>query len=154
MRAVIRKKPFFFFGLMASLGLQSPTGGERSWIINKSERVALVSLFLWSLLTNLVKEKHLSHSKFITLFCSQNSLVRAGIYSSWKSINFAHWMCSSLQVCFFQACRGRRFDFGVEIPSEEDAVDAHMDQQKVLRIPTEADFLMAYSVVPGQFHLN
>ena len=41
----------------------------------------------------------------------------------------------------FQACRGEGLDSGVQ------ADDA--DDEKAERIPTEADFLMAYSTVPG-----
>ena len=40
-----------------------------------------------------------------------------------------------------QACRGSQLDHGVEV------ADADSDTQ---RIPAEADFLMAYSTVPGK----
>lgn len=56
-----------------------------------------------------------------------------------------------VDLIVLQACRGTRLDHGVEKsdgPAEEtmDEVDA----ATVHRIPSEADFLMAYSVVPGK----
>ena len=47
-----------------------------------------------------------------------------------------------------QACRGRRYDFGTEVADEVDA-SADPEDVGIRRIPVEADFLMAYSVVPG-----
>ena len=48
----------------------------------------------------------------------------------------------------FQACRGRKYDWGVDLPPpDEDAVDAGEPVQK---IPLEADVLKAYSVCPGR----
>lgn len=48
-----------------------------------------------------------------------------------------------------QACRGTKLDAGV---TESDAVSDGMESDEVeqRRIPTEADFLLAYSVVPGK----
>jgi len=48
-----------------------------------------------------------------------------------------------------KACRGRRYDAGVEV--DEDVVDAAaVTNVPRRRIPIEADMLLAYSVVPGQ----
>ena len=48
---------------------------------------------------------------------------------------------------FFQACRGSKLDYGAEV----DEVDAAVVEKPTVRtIPTAADFLLAYSVVPGQ----
>ncbi|KAK0043784.1 caspase-3 [Biomphalaria pfeifferi] len=51
------------------------------------------------------------------------------------------------KIFLIQACRGTELDPGVEVP---DGMDIEMEEE-VRRIPTEADFLMAYSVVPGYF---
>ena len=32
--------------------------------------------------------------------------------------------------------------------------EAPMEEVEMRRIPTEADFLMAYSVVPGEYYIN
>ncbi|KAI8797529.1 caspase-3 [Biomphalaria glabrata] len=51
------------------------------------------------------------------------------------------------KIFLIQACRGTELDPGVEVP---DGMEIEMEEE-VRRIPTEADFLMAYSVVPGYF---
>lgn len=48
----------------------------------------------------------------------------------------------------FKACRGDRKDDGVDLTDSEDETDA--SPARLYRIPTEADFLIAYSVVPGE----
>ena len=47
-----------------------------------------------------------------------------------------------------QACRGRKYDWGVEV-ADEDSTDAGLENLAVRKIPIEADLLLAYSVVPG-----
>jgi hypothetical protein len=52
-----------------------------------------------------------------------------------------------------QACRGNQFDEGQEVTvadakGEEEDMDEDVEVT-VHRIPSEADFLIAYSVVPG-----
>lgn len=65
---------------------------------------------------------------------------------------------SSICIIHLQACRGGKLDEGVDIevadaqgempsPQEYDAMD--IDEPVIRRIPAEADFLMAYSVVSG-----
>ncbi len=46
-----------------------------------------------------------------------------------------------------QACRGTRMDEGVEVA---DDADDESDGKQHVKIPTEADFLIAYSTVPGK----
>ena len=47
----------------------------------------------------------------------------------------------------FQACRGNKLDHGVEVA---DAIGEE-PEQKIYRIPEEADFLYAYSTAPGMW---
>ena len=47
-----------------------------------------------------------------------------------------------------QACRGSKYDWGVEVEDVDEA-DSASEGPAVRKIPLEADFLMAYSVVPG-----
>ena len=55
-----------------------------------------------------------------------------------------------------QACRGTQLDSGVDVADAKGVApeDMDIDDVEIRRIPTEADFLMAYSVVPGKqsFH--
>ncbi|XP_013399774.1 caspase-3 [Lingula anatina] len=54
------------------------------------------------------------------------------------------------KIFFVQACRGNKLDHGVEVCDAE-VVKDEPDAATVFRVPSEADFLMAYSVVPGYF---
>ena len=57
--------------------------------------------------------------------------------------------CSSTYFMFLQACQGSQFDSGVSMDMA-DAKGERRDQIQVHKIPSEADFLIAYSVVPGK----
>ncbi|XP_013414929.1 caspase-3 isoform X1 [Lingula anatina] len=52
------------------------------------------------------------------------------------------------KLFFIQACRGKKNDEGVDIPLDE--TDS-ATEPKVRRIPTEADYMVAYSVAPGYY---
>ena len=54
------------------------------------------------------------------------------------------------KLFFWKACRGTKFDEGVDMNVGD--VKGFMDvepQFSLQKIPSEADFLIAYSVVPG-----
>ncbi|CAH1794547.1 unnamed protein product [Owenia fusiformis] len=56
------------------------------------------------------------------------------------------------KLFFIQACRGTKFDHGAEVTDA--ATDEGMDEidaAPVVRIPSEADIMIAYSTVPGHF---
>lgn len=56
------------------------------------------------------------------------------------------------KIFFIQACQGVQFDAGVGVNTTDAKGDLPMDQDiQVHKIPSEADFLIAYSVVPGYF---
>ena len=51
---------------------------------------------------------------------------------------------------FLQACRGTKLDDGATVADSKGQAAEEMEVDvEYRRIPTEADFLMAYSVVPG-----
>ncbi|PAA59600.1 hypothetical protein BOX15_Mlig001462g1, partial [Macrostomum lignano] len=59
------------------------------------------------------------------------------------------------KLFFLQACRGSKFDAGVEVPDSgapsDEADAAAIEQQQRRLLPSEADFLVAYSVTPGYY---
>nr|QLI42792.1 caspase-3-like protein [Onchidium reevesii] len=55
------------------------------------------------------------------------------------------------KLFFIQACRGQELDGGVDVSDAIGEEEAMEEEVVIRRIPTEADFLMAYSVVPGYF---
>lgn len=59
---------------------------------------------------------------------------------------FMHNMFSSL---WFQACRGSEFDDGIQTDSGPSNDNLETDANPRYKIPVEADFLFAYSTVPG-----
>jgi hypothetical protein len=99
----------------------------------------------------------LSHGDNGVIYGTNGTMKLDEIVTMFKGDN-----CTSLagkpKLFFIQACRGRRYDAGVEIEDTVDAPD-HLfpppedetDSVSIRRIPVEADILIAYSVVPGYF---
>ncbi len=57
-----------------------------------------------------------------------------------------------MDTCLFnKACRGRKFDWGAEVADSDEPDAGPTDGAFIRKIPIEADLLMAYSVVPGQY---
>lgn len=55
-----------------------------------------------------------------------------------------------MAVCFYwQACRGSEFDDGIQTDSGPPNDTIETDANPRHKIPVEADFLFAYSTVPG-----
>ncbi|ELT92962.1 hypothetical protein CAPTEDRAFT_224953 [Capitella teleta] len=94
----------------------------------------------------------LSHGEDGVIYATNGTTKIESLVSRFKG-NDCPSLAGKPKLFFIQACRGRRFDFGAELPDKSvDELDAVIDDSpKVIRIPTEADFLMAYSVVPGHF---
>ena len=58
---------------------------------------------------------------------------------------------SLCHVVCLKACRGKKYDWGVEVADVDTTDAAPLDpDSSVRKIPVEADFLFAYSVVPGR----
>lgn len=57
---------------------------------------------------------------------------------------------SSLCLHCFQACRGSEFDEGIQTDSGPANDTLETDANPRYKIPVEADFLFAYSTVPGK----
>nr|XP_056705838.1 caspase-7 [Euleptes europaea] len=55
------------------------------------------------------------------------------------------------KLFFIQACRGSEFDDGIQTDSGPSNDNLETDANPSYRIPVEADFLFAYSTVPGYF---
>lgn len=56
------------------------------------------------------------------------------------------------KIFFIQACQGMQFDQGVGVNTSDAKGEMEMERDiQVHKIPSEADFLIAYSVVPGYY---
>ncbi|KAH3855654.1 caspase-7-like [Dreissena polymorpha] len=57
------------------------------------------------------------------------------------------------KVFFIQACRGKEFDSGtnVNVADAKRVVESDLEKSEVMKIPSEADFLLSFSTVPGYY---
>ena len=59
-----------------------------------------------------------------------------------------------MHACW-QACRGKKYDWGVDVADSDDTDSASdASTPSVRKVPIEADCLFAYSVVPGKSATN
>uniref|UniRef100_A0A5F8GUU8 Caspase-3 n=1 Tax=Monodelphis domestica TaxID=13616 RepID=A0A5F8GUU8_MONDO len=109
------------------------------------------------LLRQVSEEDHSQRSSFVCVILSHGE--EGVIFGTDDSVElkeltyfFKGYKCKSLtgkpKLFIIQACQGREFDCGVETDSGTDEdVACH-------KIPVEADFLYAYSTVPGYYSLR
>ena len=57
-----------------------------------------------------------------------------------------------LQLFFIQACQGDKLDGGIVMRRETTETDSNATHS--YSIPVHADFLIAYSTIPGEFIIN
>ena len=93
----------------------------------------------------------LSHGLKDTFFACDGEINLNDVFTLFKGNN-----CKSLagkpKLFFVQACRGNQFDQGVGmnvVDAERFSGEIPSPDQNEIRIPNEADFLIAYSTVPG-----
>ncbi|XP_052269678.1 caspase-7-like isoform X2 [Dreissena polymorpha] len=57
------------------------------------------------------------------------------------------------KLFFIQACRGKEFESGtnVDVVDAKHVVESDLEISEVIRIPSEADFLLSFSTVPGYY---
>lgn len=85
----------------------------------------------------------LTHGDYGSLYASDGRYLLDDLFC-----NFLGNKCPSLvgkpKMFFVQACQGNRLDGGVLVQNRD-----RVDSQEFFKIPTHADFLVAYSSVPG-----
>ena len=96
----------------------------------------------------------LSHGEPDVIFGHDDKLKLVDIFQKFDGIS-----CPTLigkpKLFIIQACRGRQFDMGEGIVVAKNVIDAKLDDEtectddETIRIPNEADFLIAQSTVPG-----
>ncbi|XP_075053200.1 caspase-3 [Mixophyes fleayi] len=109
---------------------------------------------IYGLLTKVSQEDHSKRSSFVCALLSHgDDGVLYGVDQSLPIKNltslFRGDRCKTLvgkpKLFFIQACRGTDLDSGVETDSGSES------HEETYRIPVEADFLYAYSTVPGYY---
>ncbi|XP_053367843.1 caspase-7-like [Clarias gariepinus] len=112
------------------------------------------------ILENLSKEDHTNNSCFACILLShgeEGMIYGTDMAMPIKNLTslFRGDMCKSLvgkpKLFFIQACRGSEFDDGVETDSGRPDDCLETDANPRYKIPVEADFLLAYSTVPGYY---
>ncbi|XP_047675081.1 caspase-7-like isoform X2 [Tachysurus fulvidraco] len=115
---------------------------------------------MMQILKNVSEEDHTDSSCFACILLSHGE--EGIIYGTdgampIKDITFLFRgdMCRSLvgkpKLFFIQACRGSEFDDGVQTDSGTPHDVLEIDVSPRHKIPVEADFLLAYSTVPGYY---
>lgn len=94
----------------------------------------------------------LSHGEKDTIYGTDGAIELQEIFQFFKGHN-----CKSLagkpKLFFIQACRGQQFDQGVNLNTTDAkrTFDDAFEQNKEIKVPNEADFLLSYSTVPGYY---
>ena len=96
----------------------------------------------------------LSHGEPDVIFGHDGKVELVDIFQKFDGIH-----CPTLvgkpKIFIIQACRGRQFDTGEDVIVAQNVIDAKRDYEtafsrdEIIRIPNEADFLIAQSTVPG-----
>ncbi|EMP40856.1 Caspase-3 [Chelonia mydas] len=108
---------------------------------------------MFDILQNVAKDDHSNQSSFVCVLLSHGE--DGLIYGTDGPLElkiltglFRGDRCKSLvgkpKLFFFQACRGTELDSGVE-------TDSSSEENTCQKMPVEADFLYAYSTVPGYY---
>ncbi|PAA87421.1 hypothetical protein BOX15_Mlig032540g3, partial [Macrostomum lignano] len=92
----------------------------------------------------------MSHGEQDIIYCTDGSLKVDELTKPFRADN-----CASLigkpKLFFFQACRGFTFDDGVEKTDADLPEDEDLEEERVQRLPIEADNFFFYSTPPGYF---
>lgn len=77
--------------------------------------------------------------------------IRNFVYSAWSLtlLTLSCLLVEDINELFSQACRGSEFDDGIQTDSGTPHDTVETDASPRHKIPVEADFLFAYSTVPG-----
>lgn len=98
----------------------------------------------------------LSHGREGAVFATDGSVPLNILVLPFKG-DRAPTLVGKPKLFFIQACRGTKMDDGVDVvdaspTTEDDSVDAVAAADVIMRtVPTEADFLFAYSTTPGYY---